>query len=270
MSATREGIEQAERRDPGELELPAELGSAPDARWSPGAGPSLIQSFNHAFDGLIWVLKHQRNMRLHIAAAVVVMVLAFVFDASKLELMALLLAIAFVLIAEMLNTALEAVIDIATSAFHPLAKIAKDIAAGAVLIASANAVVIGAIVLTDHVGHPTERALQELRRAPALPTAMGLIVVVLLVIAVKAATGRGTPLRGGLPSGHAALAFAAWMTITFIGQGFAHRVLISSLAFVLACLVAHTRVESGIHTNLEVALGALLGSGVALFLFQAL
>ena len=270
MSATREQIEPVERAD---TEPPAgQAGEQPvfGDEWERRHPPSLLRSFNHAFDGLIWVVKHQRNMRLHFAAALVVMVLALAFGASKLELVALVLAIAFVLTAEMLNTAIEAVTDIATSSFDPLAKIAKDVSAGAVLIAAANAIVVGALVLTDHVGRPTERALRELRDAPALPTAMGLLVVVLLVVAIKAATGRGTPLRGGLPSGHAALAFAAWMAITFVAQGFSHRVLVSSLAFVLACLVAHTRVESGIHSTLEVALGALLGSGVALVLFQAL
>jgi diacylglycerol kinase (ATP) len=241
-------------------------GGTPIAR----GAPSLIQSFNYAFEGVIWVLKRERNMRLHVAAAVIVMVLAVVLDASKLELIALLLAIALVLIAEMFNTAIEAATDIATSSFHPLAKIAKDVSAGAVLIASANAVAVGAIVFTGHAGGPTDRALRNLHHAPALPTAIGLLVVLLLVIAVKAATGSGTPLRGGLPSGHAALAFAGWTAITFVTEGFSHRVLVSALAFALAFLVAHTRVESGIHTGLEVALGALLGSGVTLLLFQAL
>ena len=81
----------------------------------------------------------------------------------------------------------------------------------------------------------------------------------LLVVAVKAVTGRGTPMRGGLPSGHAALAFAGWMAITFVTEGYSHRALVSAIAFVLALLVAQTRVESGIHSTFEVAAGAALG-----------
>ena len=92
---------------------------------------------------------------------------------------------------------------------------------------------------------------------------------IIAVVALKALSGRGTPLRGGLPSGHAALAFAAWMAITFVTEGFGHRVLVSTIAFVLACLVAQTRVESGIHSSLEVVLGALVGSLSTLVLFQA-
>jgi diacylglycerol kinase (ATP) len=82
-------------------------------------------------------------------------------------------------------------------------------------------------------------------------------------------TGRGLPLRGGLPSGHAALAFAGWMALTFVTEGFNHRVLVSTIAFIMAGLVAQTRVESGIHSTLEVALGAALGMAVTLVLFTA-
>jgi diacylglycerol kinase (ATP) len=68
------------------------------------------------------------------------------------------------------------------------------------------------------------------------------------VIATKAYTGRGTPLRGGLPSGHAAVAFAGWMAATLV-IGDSHRFLISSLTFIMALLVAQTRVESGVHSR---------------------
>ena len=94
-----------------------------------------------------------------------------------------------------------------------------------------------------------------------------LVVTVIVVIGIKAWTGRGTPLRGGLPSGHAALAFAAWIAITYVA-GPSHRFLVSTIAFVLAVLVAQARVESGIHSSLEVALGGLLGALTTLALFQ--
>jgi diacylglycerol kinase (ATP) len=230
---------------------------------------SIIQSFNYAFEGLIWTLRSQRNMRIHFAVATVVLVLAIAYDVSKIELIALLLAIAFVLIAEMVNTAIEAATDIATTSFNPLAKLAKDIAAGAVLVASVNAIVIGYLVLAERLGDPTDRAFERLYNAPIHLTLIALVVVILLVIALKAITGRGTPLRGGLPSGHAAVAFSGWVAITLLTDDFDHRVLVSTVAFIMACLVAQTRVESGIHSTLEVGLGALLGSVSTLVLFQA-
>jgi diacylglycerol kinase (ATP) len=235
-----------------------------------GRSPSLLQSFNYAFEGVIHVLRTQRNMRLHFAAATVVLVFAFSFDVSKFELIALLLAIAFVLIAEMVNTAVEATIDVATTSFDPLAKLAKDIAAGAVLIASTVALLVGYLVFSDRIGDPTFRLVNRVREVPIDLTAIALVVTIIAVVAVKALTGRGTPLRGGLPSGHAALAFAGWMAITFVTANYQHRLLVSSLTFLMALLVAQTRVESGIHSTLEVALGGALGAVVTLFLFQVL
>lgn len=231
--------------------------------------PSVIQSFNYAFEGVIWVLRTQRNMRIHFGIATIVLVVAFAYDVTRLELIALLLAITFVLIAEMVNTAIEAAADIATTSFDPLAKIAKDISAGAVLLATMTAVVVGYLVLADRLGEPTHRALVRFRDAPVHLTVIGLIVVLLVVVAVKALTGRGTPLRGGLPSGHAALAFSGWVAITFLTENFQHRVLVSTVAFIMAGLVAQTRVESGIHSVPEVLLGAALGAGITVALFQA-
>jgi diacylglycerol kinase (ATP) len=95
---------------------------------------------------------------------------------------------------------------------------------------------------------------------------IALVLTLIIVIAVKAATGRGTPLRGGLPSGHAALAFGGWTAITFITVE--HRIVVSFVALIMALLVTQTRVEAGVHTTFEVVLGAVIGTLVTLILFQ--
>ena len=123
--------------------------------------PLIFQSFNYAFEGLIHVLRRERNMRIHFAIATAVLVLAFLSDIGRFELIALMIAIAFVLIAEMVNTAVEATIDLATTSFDPLGKLAKDIAAGAVLIASANAVVVGYLVFAESLKDPTTRLVMR-------------------------------------------------------------------------------------------------------------
>jgi diacylglycerol kinase (ATP) len=230
--------------------------------------PSIIQSFNYAFEGVIHVLRSERNMRIHFAVATGVLILAFIYGVTKLELAALLVVIAFVLITEMINTAIEATLDISTPTFDPLAKAAKDMAAGAVIISSVTALVVGYLVFEDKLGEPSYRLVTRIREAPLRLTVIALVLTMLFVIITKAITGRGTPLRGGLPSGHAALAFGTWMAITFITQSFEYRVLVSSLTFVLALLVAQTRVESGIHSPLEVLYGGLLGTLVSMILFQ--
>jgi diacylglycerol kinase (ATP) len=231
--------------------------------------PSIIESFNYAIEGIVHVLRTQRNMRIHFAVAVVVIIVAAAAGVSRIELIALLISIAFVLVAEMINTAVEGAIDAATTSFDPMAKLAKDIAAGAVLIASVNAVAVGYLVFAGKAADNSARVLDRLRNAPAEITLVALVLTVLIVIATKAWTGRGTPLRGGLPSGHAAVAFAGWMAATYI-VGDSHRFLVSGLTFIMAMLVAQTRVESGIHSTLEVAYGGALGALVTLSVFQLL
>lgn len=235
---------------------------------SPRQTPPVLQSLNWAFEGVIHVLRTERNMRIHFAVATIVLILAFSYGVTKLELMALLVAISFVLIAEMVNTAIEATIDLSTTSFDPLAKMAKDIVAGAVLIAAVNAVVVGYLVFADRLTEPSSRLVTRVREAPINLTLIALILIVLIVIASKALTGRGTPLSGGLPSGHAAVAFGGWAAITFIVDD--QRIAVSFVALIMALLVAQTRVESGIHTVTEVALGAAIGVVVTTILFQVL
>ena len=101
--------------------------------------PTLLQALNNGFEGIIWVLRTQRNMRVHFLAGAAALVLAVVLGVSRVDLLAVVLAIALVLVTEMINTALEAAVDLAMPDEHPLAKIAKDVAAGGVLISAAAA-----------------------------------------------------------------------------------------------------------------------------------
>jgi len=239
------------------------------SRPAPGRAPSLLDSFNYAFEGIIHVLRTQRNLRIHFVIAIGVIGAAVALGVQRLELVALLIVIAFVLVAEMINSAIEGAIDVSTTSFDPNAKLAKDIAAGAVLISSVTALAVGYLVFSHAAAHRTARLLDRVRDAPAEITLVALVLVVLVVIATKAVSGRGTPLRGGLPSGHAALAFAGWMAATYVAND-NHRFLISSLTFVMAVLVAQTRVESGVHSALEVLYGGVLGALVTLVVFQVL
>jgi len=236
---------------------------------TPGRAPTLIDSFNYAFEGIIHVLRTQRNLRIHFVIAIAVIAAAAAFGVDRIELICLLLAIAFVLVAEMVNSAIEGAIDVSTTSFDPNAKLAKDIAAGAVLISTVTALAVGYLIFAHAAAHRTARFLDRVRDAPAEITLVALVLVLLVVIATKAWTGSGTPLRGGLPSGHAAIAFAGWMAATYVTTD-RHRFLISSLTFIMALLVAQTRVESGVHSALEVLYGGALGALVTLVVFQLL
>ena len=235
---------------------------------SPRSRISLIDSFNYAFQGVIHAVRTQRNMRIHLLVAVAVMIAAIAVGVTRMELIALILVIAFVLISEMVNSALEAAIDVATTTFDPMAKLAKDTAAGAVLISTVTAAAVGFLIFEDHIAHPSTHLLYRAEHASAYLTLVALLVTIMIVIVTKALTHRGTPLRGGFPSGHAALAFAAWMAVTYLVSDGQHRFLISALALAMAVLVAQTRIEAGFHSALEVTYGAVLGALVMLAFFQ--
>ncbi len=229
---------------------------------------SLLHSFNWAFEGIVHALRHERNMQIHFGLAVIVLLGALFFALTRLEIIALLVAISFVLIAEMLNTAIEQLMDMVTDEHDPRAKIAKDVAAGAVLVAAVNAVAVAYLVFYDRITRVPYSVLQRVRTSSVDITVIALVLVVLVVIAVKALTKTGTALHGGLPSGHAAIAFAGWVALTFIASTTAYALPISLVALLMALLVAQSRIQAGIHTLFEVALGAAVGSIVALLIFQ--
>lgn len=230
---------------------------------------SLVASFNYAFEGILYVVRTQRNMRVHFVLALLVLPLAVRLGVTRLELLILLMAVSFVLIAEMINTALEKAIDVATTSFDPLARVAKDVAAGAVLVSAVNALFVAYLILGDRLRDPSRRAIEGVRNSPVHVSVIAMVVVIMLVVAVKAVTGRGTPLHGGLPSGHAAVAFGGWAAITFVTDDYRHQLVVSALALAMAALVAQTRVESGAHTSVEVLSGAVLGALVTAAIFQA-
>ncbi len=230
---------------------------------------SLLESFNFAFEGVVEALRRERNMRVHFLLAVGVLIAALLLDVTKLELIALLFCISLVLITELVNTAVEAAVDLATGEVHPLARLAKDVAAGAVVVASVNALIVGYLVFSGRVQGGSGELLDRLSTSPPELTLMALVLTIVLVVALKAISRSGTPLRGGWPSGHAALAFAGWAAVTLILDNDQHQFLVSSVSFLMAALVAQTRIEAGVHTTLEVASGALLGTVVTLAVFQA-
>jgi diacylglycerol kinase (ATP) len=105
-----------------------------------------LRSFPFAFAGIGHLLRTQGNAQIHVAAGSAAIALGFLFNIDRGEWLALALTITLVLAAEGVNTAVEAVVDLVTPGFHPLAKIAKDVAAGTVLLTAIGAVAVGLIV----------------------------------------------------------------------------------------------------------------------------
>ncbi len=221
------------------------------------------RSFHHAFEGIVYAAKTQRNMRVHLVAASLVLLAVLLLRLDRFYVIAIIVLIAMVLGFELLNTALESVVDLLTITHHPLAKTAKDAAAGAVLIASIGAVVVGYLVFYQGIINGGQRVFAAVANVPANTAFVALALAAIATVLLKAWTGRGTPLQGGAVSGHAALAFAAATLLAFLYQ----RPLAALLGYGVAALVAQSRVEAGIHSTAEVVFGALLGTIVALAVY---
>jgi diacylglycerol kinase (ATP) len=175
----------------------------------------------------------------------------------------LVIIIAVVLALELLNTAVESIVDLLTVTHHPLAKTAKDAAAGAVLIASIAAVVVGYLIFYQGLINGGQRVYEAVASVPSNIAFVVLAVVAIATIFAKAWVGRGSALQGGAISGHAALAFAAATLLAFLYQ----RPLAALLAYFVAFLVAQSRVEAKIHSTGEVVAGSVLGAVVALAVY---
>jgi len=222
---------------------------------------SWLESLNCAIEGILWAARGERHVRYHLFAALAVVFLALFFKVSAMEFFLLVLAAVIVIFAELMNTAIEAVVDLVTDDYHELAKRAKDVAAGAVLVTSIGAVVLGYLVLSGRI-FPLFDSQPTLIEEPRGTIPVGaLLMVIILVVLFKSRLNHGTPLHGGMPSGHAAIAFSIATSTLLLGGN----LIIGLLVLLLALLVSQSRLLMKIHTPREVFLGALLGTVVTLF-----
>lgn len=211
----------------------------------------------------MYAVHTQPNMRVHLIIAALVLLATLVLRLERIYVIAVIIAIVIVLGMELMNTAIEAVVDLLTVAHHPLAKTAKDAAAGAVLVASAGAVSVGYLAFYQGIQQGGTRVYTAVAQVPANTILVILAIALIGTVFAKAWIGRGSPLQGGAVSAHTALAFAAATGLALFFQ----RPLVAVLAFFIAFLVAQSRVEARIHTAFEVLWGGILGTLVALAVF---
>ncbi|MBN2085342.1 MAG: diacylglycerol kinase family protein [Anaerolineales bacterium] len=113
----------------------------------PPRSPSLLLSFRNAFNGLRYALRTQRNARIHLTASLLVLAVGLWLGLSRMEWCLIILSIGMVWMGELSNTVLENVVDLLCPEYHALAKTAKDVKAGVVVVASASAVLVGVLIL---------------------------------------------------------------------------------------------------------------------------
>ena len=223
-----------------------------------------LKSANFAIEGILHGARTQRHLRSHFFSAAAVLIAAYILGVTRMEFILLSLAVIIVLAAEMLNSAIEAVVDLLSPDYSEKARIAKDIAAGAVFISAFGAAVLGYIILFPYLANTFSGGFHIARHSKADISLISLILVLIFVIIAKSYLGKGHPLSGGMPSGHSALAFSIWVAITFSTENF----LASFLCFILAVLIAHSRVAAKVHSTAEVVAGGLMGAALTFLLFK--
>jgi diacylglycerol kinase (ATP) len=222
-----------------------------------------INSVNNAIDGVLHTAKTEKHLRYHLYSAATVLILSFVLGVGRQEFIIITILASIVILAEMINTAIEHTVDLLSPEKRDSAKYAKDIAAGAVLITAFAAAVIGYVILYPYIKNAFSGGFKIAKRFPEDITIVSLTIVLITVILIKSRFGKGEPLKGGLPSGHAALAFSIWVSVTYVTRS----LVASILCLVLSVIIAQSRIATRAHNAFEVILGAIMGTTITFLLF---
>ncbi|MCA1927582.1 MAG: diacylglycerol kinase [Calditerrivibrio sp.] len=221
------------------------------------------RSLGYAIEGVLYAAKTERNIKIHISLSIAVLFIALFFNLKFLEYIILTITISLVIAAELFNTAIEYLVDALIKEKSDLAKRVKDVSAGAVLVTAFGAIFVGYFVLFDKIKVAISFSLKRLPNLPHHIAIVSIVITVALVVIIKSIFGKGEPLMGGMPSGHAAVSFSIFVSIVYLTKDVA----VSLLVLLLCILVAESRIRLQIHSLAEVIWGAILGSGVTLLIF---
>ena len=222
-------------------------------------------NFKYAMDGIVHAYRSQKHMRFHLTALIIAGIFCIILKLNYVEVLFVIFAISLIIICEMVNTAVEAVVDLVTQQYHPLAKFAKDIAAGATLVAALNAIVVAIVVVLNHQKLNNLVNVIEVDKSHQVNIILviALFIMMSLIIMYKVAGNKGKLWKGGVISVHSAVGFFLAWTCLYLQDKYA----ILIVALCLAALVAQSRVEGGIHTISEVIWGAIVATSISLLFF---
>lgn len=231
---------------------------------------NFFEAWGNATNGIIYSATTQRNIRIQLVLAVIVMVLSLFYGLNTAEFLCLLFAVFMVIFAELINTAIETVCDLFVDVYHPKAKISKDVAAGAVVLAACNALVVGYFIFfkEENLKAISDSIFNNMVKSPMHLAFVAIMLVVIAVISMKAGcskkTERGELVKEGfVPSGQSAIAFAALTAIWLNSKD----IVTFTLALILSILVVENRVGSNARTKAEIVFGACMGVLIVLLIY---
>lgn len=231
---------------------------------------NFFEAWGNATNGIIYSATTQRNIRIQLVLAVIVMVLSLFYGLNTVEFLCLLFAVFMVIFAELINTAIETVVDLFVDVYHPKAKISKDVAAGAVVLAACNALVVGYFIFfkEENLKAISDSIFNNMVKSPMHLAFVAIMLVVIAVISMKAGcskkTERGELVKEGfVPSGQSAIAFAVLTAIWLNSKD----IVTFTLALILSILVVENRVGSNARTKAEIVFGACMGVLIVLLIY---
>ena len=220
---------------------------------------NFLDAWKNAVNGIIYATTTQRNVKIQLVIAVAVVIVSLFFDLNRAEFLCFLFTIILILFAEMCNTAIETVVDLYVDVYHPKAKIAKDVAAGGVVITAINAIIVAYFLFFDKISDIGLNFIENVVNSPIHLAFSALVIVVVAIVALiaTASTNKHRGLnRKFMPSGFTTFAFAINTIIWLLAK---NNVVILTLSLVLAILVSASRIEAKAHKVSEVVFSACLG-----------
>ena len=229
---------------------------------------NFIQACNNAVNGIVYSATTQTNIRKQLILGTIVMILSLFYNFTTSEFLCLTFAVFFVIFAEMINTAIETIVDLLVDVYHPKAKIAKDVGAGAVVLAAINAIIVAYFLFfrETEIAQMSQSIFTHMISSPTHLAFVGVIITVIAVITVKASSKRRS-IRSGIeseftPSGQSALAFAILTAIWINSKD----PVVFCLALVLSILVVGNRLNDT-RTFAEVLFGAFMGVLIMIMIY---
>lgn len=230
---------------------------------------NFIQACSNAVNGIVYCATTQTNIRKQLILGTIVMILSLFYNFTTAEFLILTFAVFFVIFAEMVNTALETIVDLYVDVYHPKAKIVKDVGAGAVVLTAINAIIVAYFLFfrETQIAEISGSVFNTMMSSPTHLTFVGIILTIIAILVMKAMVNRKKSIKEQAtstfnPSGQSALAFAILTAIWINSQN----AIVFCLGLVLSILVVGNRMNDK-KSFAEVLFGSFMGMLIVLLVY---
>lgn len=212
-------------------------------------------SFKNALSGIVYVIKAERNMKLHILAALVVALLSVSYKLDRIEALFVCLAIGSVIVCELFNTAIEVLVDLIVDSYNPRAKVIKDAAAGAVLVSAAVSAIVGYMIFIDKVSKDAERVLEFLKGFDVRVAVAALCISPVLFLVWGIAVKKEVTVKTAVDGGIAFLLSSTATAVLLLNGNIKTSILFSGIV----AIIIFSRIKRGFKNIFELSAGAVIG-----------